>query len=64
MSFYNREKMDESIYVFELESVNQDNNPKEAFISLGSESKEFVMSKHESKSQTVDWNKLVDEVFR
>ena len=56
--------MDESIYVFELESVNQDNNPKEAFISLGSESKEFVMSKHESKSQTVDWNKLVDEVFR
>ena len=62
MSFYNREKMDESIYVFELESVNQDK--KEAFISLGSESKEFVMSNFENHSQTVDWNKLVDEVFR
>ena len=66
MSLYNKEKMDESIYVFELEGVgvNQDNNSKQAFISLGSESKEFVMSNFENKSQTVDWNKLVDEVFR
>ena len=60
----NKGEMDESIYVFELESVNQDNNPKQAFISLGSESKEFVMTNFKNNSQTVDWNKLVDEVFR
>ena len=55
--------MDESIYVFEIESKTQDNS-KDAFISLGSESKEFVASYIENNSKTVDWNQLVDEVFR
>ena len=62
MSF-NRGNMDESIYVFELESKTQDSS-KDAFISLGSESKEFVASYIENNSKTVDWNQLVDEVFR
>ena len=55
--------MDESIYVFELESKTQDSS-KDTFISLGSESKEFVASYIENNSKTVDWNQLVDEVFR
>ena len=63
MSFYNPGKMDESIYVFELENKNQGNS-SEAFISLGSESKEFTMSYLENNSEKVDWNQLVDEVFR
>ena len=39
--------MDESIYVFELESKNQEKS-KDTFISLGSEPKEFVASYFES----------------
>ena len=62
MSF-NKGNMDESIYVFELESKTQDSS-KDAFISLGSESKEFEASYIENNSKTVDWNQLVDEVFR
>ena len=63
MSFSNRGRMDESIYVFELESKNQEKS-KDTFISLGSEPKEFVASYFENNSKTVDWNQLVDEVFR
>ena len=64
MSFYNNPgKVDESIYVFELENKNQGHS-SEAFISLGSESKEFTMPFFENNSKKVDWNQLVDEVFR
>ena len=63
MSFKCGGNIDESIYVFELESRNQENSG-EGSISLGSESKEFVMTNFQSNANKVDWDQLVDEVFR
>ena len=53
MSF-NRGRMDESIYVFEIESKTQDNS-KDAFISLGSESKEFEASSEEFEAASKEF---------
>ena len=63
MSFECEKKMDDSLYVFELENW-QPENSKEVSLSLGLESKEFSNSNTNIRSGKVDWNQLVDEVFR
>ena len=63
MSFECEKKMDDSLYVFELENW-QPENSKEVSLSLGLESKEFSNSNTNIRSEKVDWNQLVDEVFR